>query len=234
MPEEKKEEEKGASINIGFGLDGLLGQLTNLAEASGNKEAQGRVAEVKRRLGGLAEQGGESQIKGGPHVDLGGLFGGIFSDIGRLAETVAALQKASGGGSVQTFEIGGKKGVISFGGHVGSVSDLARGEGGSDFKPEPVKTSGTFTPSVPAAEAESAPEPEFHLDVIEEVDYVLVYGVVPAVANKNDIKCTIEGKVLTVIVNNIQHKVELPAEVNVEQAAASYTNGVFSVRLSKV
>jgi len=91
---ENADERKDIPINIDIGGSGLLDQLTKLAEASGNSDAQGRVAEIKRRLGSLSGGGG---------------IGGIFDIVGKVAEMAQNLQGTGGEDGVQEFTVGGKK-----------------------------------------------------------------------------------------------------------------------------
>ncbi|NQU82474.1 MAG: hypothetical protein HQ539_00805 [Parcubacteria group bacterium] len=235
MTDEKEQEEEGTPIKMDFGLGGLLDSLTNFAgSTSGNEDAKQRVAEIKRRLGDLS---GEKKGAGG-----GGIGGDIFGAVGKIVEMAGKLQTVGGEGGVREFTMpSGGKGVISFGGNIGSARNMVDGAGSeeSDFKPEPVVSPSPTSRKATTVVAPPVKEPaetEFNLEVTEISESVLVFGTVPAVEHKSQISCKVaeDGMKLVVTVKDTVHEVELPAQVETEQTTASYTNGLFSVTLKKV
>lgn len=75
------------------------------------------------------------------------------------------------------------------------------------------------------------------VDVFDKKDEVVVVAELPNV-KRDDIGLHKEGDFLTVSVNKPQQRnfqtIELPAEVNVEEAIISYKNGVLEVTLPKI
>ncbi|MGQ9596307.1 MAG: archaeal heat shock protein Hsp20 [Thermoproteota archaeon] len=84
-------------------------------------------------------------------------------------------------------------------------------------------------------EVKEAAEPL--VDVISEDDQIKVIAEVPGV-DKTDIKLNVVGKTLSIRAESESRKyskeVELPEEVDLKSAKASYKNGILEVTLSKV
>jgi len=169
----------------------------------------------------------EQETRGSAGFGLGGLLEGI----GKLLEAAGKLKESGVINQTGEFTVPGLgekgKGVFGF-----SIRTLGEG---SDGRPAGVRIRpfGNVRKSGEGLAVEEAREPV--VDVFEEADCIRVIAEVPGVS-ADAIRHEVRGDILTIRTEGdrcYSAEVLLPAPVKRENAAASYNNGIFELRLPK-